>query len=360
MLGVHVFIGILKVHPISFKEFYVVPYFSKLKVFKTDHLWRPSFIFEEFEIKCCCFSPDGSFFAAFAVGDHVNIHIWNIERCTIIQTVPMQLKNALGCWWSYGLLWIWDGSDHLMKISTSSENFVESTQAKHVNIGFKPKKILTFGDVLVCTDKEKFVQVVRITKGEIQYNKRLPVHSSKVKAAAVSPDNSVILTVNKTEYTIWKWENNKNELYLKPWYTAEIPITSFIEKFVPKQVTVKDLELNCCISDSKQAVIAFCQYTKIRGIYVINVHENGDVNEILHDVSGYLLESNLIVHKSYCIGVRHMSLVARDLKSGEVCAKFEERRFAVSRITMHSNTGTLAIVESLKYRIQFLKLNVPE
>ncbi|XP_046858147.1 uncharacterized protein LOC124451531 [Xenia sp. Carnegie-2017] len=120
-----------KVHPISFKEFYVVPYFSKLKIFKTDHLWRPSFIFEKLKIKCCCFSPDGSFLAAFAVGDHVNIHIWSIERCTIIQTVPMQLKNALGCWWSDGLLWIWDGSDHLMKISTSSENFVDSIRQRN-------------------------------------------------------------------------------------------------------------------------------------------------------------------------------------------------------------------------------------
>ncbi|XP_046858509.1 uncharacterized protein LOC124451953 [Xenia sp. Carnegie-2017] len=179
-----------KVHPISFKEFYVVPYFSKLKIFKTDHLWRPSFIVEKFKIECCCFSPDGSFLAAFAVGDHVNIHIWSIERCTIIQTVPMQLKIAKGCWWSDGLLWIWDGSDHLMKISTSSENFVDSTQAKYVNIGFKPQKILTFADVLVCIDELDFVQVVKITKGGIQYNKRLPVDSSKFKAAAVSPDNS--------------------------------------------------------------------------------------------------------------------------------------------------------------------------
>ncbi|XP_046857843.1 uncharacterized protein LOC124451265, partial [Xenia sp. Carnegie-2017] len=37
-----------KVHPISFKEFYVVAYFSKLNIFKTDHLLKPSFIFEEF------------------------------------------------------------------------------------------------------------------------------------------------------------------------------------------------------------------------------------------------------------------------------------------------------------------------
>ncbi|XP_046857322.1 uncharacterized protein LOC124450723 [Xenia sp. Carnegie-2017] len=352
--------ALIKVHPISFKEFYVVPYFSKLKIFKTDHLWRPSFIFEKFIIKCCCFSPDGSFFAAFAVGDHVNIHIWSIERCTIIQTVPMQLKNALGCWWSDGLLWIWDSSNHLMKISTSSKNFVDSTQAKQVNIGFTPKKILTFGDVLVCIDEEKFVQVVRLTKGEIQYNKRLPDDSFQIKAAAVSPDNSVILTVNKTEYTLWKWGNNNNELYLQPWHTAEIHITALIEKFFPQQVTVNDLKFNCCISDSKQAVITFCKDIKSMGIYFINVHKNGDVNAILHDVSDYLLDSNPIVHKSYCIGVRHMSLVARDLKSGEVCAKFDERSYGVYHITIHSNTGTLAMVDNLNCRIRFLKLNVPE
>ncbi|XP_046845960.1 uncharacterized protein LOC124439724 [Xenia sp. Carnegie-2017] len=350
-----------KVHPISFKEFYVVPYFSKLNIFKTDHLLKSSFISEELEIKCCCFSPDGSFFAAFAVGDHVNIYIWSIERCTIIQTVPMKLKNALGCWWSDGLLWIWDGSDHLMKISASSENFVDSTQAKHVNIGFKPNKILTFGDVLVCIDEQDFVQVVRIAKGEIQYNERFPLNGFQIKAAAVSPDNSIILTVNKTEYTLWKWGNNNNVLYLKPWHTAEIPITAVIEKFVPQQVTVNDLEFNCCISDSKQAVITFSARFECMGIYLINFHVNGDVNAILHDVSVHLLDSNPIVHKSYCIGVlEDRSLVAVDLRSCEECAKSVQIDYLMSNITMHSNTGTLAIVDSSNCRIQFLKLNVPE
>ncbi|XP_046857708.1 uncharacterized protein LOC124451122 [Xenia sp. Carnegie-2017] len=301
--------NLTKVHPISFKEFYVVPYLTKLKIFKTDHLWRPSFVFEEFEIKCCCLSPDGSFFAAFAVGDHVNIHIWSIERCTIIQTVPMQLKKAKGCWWSDGLLWIWDGSRHLTKISTSSENFVDSTQAKHVNIGFRARKILTFGDVLVCKNRKGFVRVVRITKGEIQYNKRLPVDRSKFKAAAI---------------------------------------------------TVNDLEFNCCISDSKQAAIAFSEGFECVGIYVINVQENGNVNEILHNVSLGFLKSNLVVHKSYCIGVFDWPLGAVDLKSGKTCAEFDNEHYSTFMITMHPNTGTLALVDKSFCRIEFLKLNVPE
>ncbi|XP_046862696.1 uncharacterized protein LOC124456251 [Xenia sp. Carnegie-2017] len=238
----------------------------------------------------------------------------------------MQLQYALGCWWSDGLLWIWNSSYRFTKISTSSENFVDSTQAKQVDIGFELKEVLLFGDVLVCTDKEKFFQVVRINKGEIQYNKRLPVDSLKLKAAAVSPDNSVILTVNKTEYTLWKWENSNSELYLKPWHTAEIPIAAVIEKFVEEQITGNDLKFNCCISDSKQAVITICKGYRIMGIYVINVHENGDVNEILHDAGKQYLFSHLLVYKSYCIGVsRHESLVAVDLKSGEICAKFDEK-----------------------------------
>ncbi|XP_046857320.1 uncharacterized protein LOC124450722 isoform X2 [Xenia sp. Carnegie-2017] len=355
-----------KINPILFKKFYVVPYLSKLKIFKTDHLWRPSFIFEKFEIKCCCFSPDGSFFAAFVAGDHVNIHIWSIERCTIIQTVPMQLKNALGCWWSDGLLWIWDGSDHLMKISTSSENFVDSTQAKHVTIGFKPKKILTFADVLVCIDELDFVQVVRITKGEIQYNERLPVDSFQIKAAAVSLDNSVILTVNKTEYTLWKWENNNNELYLKPWHTAKLLKTCFIEKFVQEQRTVTSLKVSCCMSDSNQAVIAFFfqKGTCIleSGLYVINVHKNNYVSmtwlNILDVIDGFLLLSTFL-HKSYYIGKYRNLLVAVDLKSGKICAK-SCALGSIFNITMHSNTGTLALVTKGGYGIKFLKLNVPE
>ncbi|XP_046857557.1 uncharacterized protein LOC124450950 [Xenia sp. Carnegie-2017] len=352
-----------KVHPISFKEFYVVPYFSKLKIFKTDHLWRPSFIFEKFEIKCCCFSPDGSFFAAFAVGDHVNIHIWSIERCTIIQTVPMQLKNALGCWWSDGLLWIWDGSDHLTKISTSSENFVDSTHTKQLNIGFEPEEILSFGDVLVCINKEKFVQVVRMTKGEIQYNKRLPVDSFQIKAAAVSPDNSVILTSNKTEYTLWKWGNNNNELFLKPWHTAELPKTSFIEKFVQKERTLTRLKVRCFLSDSNQAVIAFSFqdgfHDRRTGIYVINVHKNNDVSTIWHSIDEFLWSSR-IVHKSYFIGQSFGTLYVVDLNSGEICTKFDEKDRLKSIITIHSNTGNLALVTYDGCGIKFLKLIVPK
>ncbi|XP_046857471.1 uncharacterized protein LOC124450856 [Xenia sp. Carnegie-2017] len=349
-----------KVYPISFKELYVVPYFSKLKIFKTDHLWRPSFIFEKFEIKCCCFSPDGSFFAAFAVGDHVNIHIWSIERCTIIQTVPMQLKNALGCWWSVGLLWIWDGSDHLTKISTSSKNFVDSTQAKQVNIGFKLKEILTFGDVLVCIDKLDFVKVVRITKGEIQYNKRLPVDSFQIKAAAVSPDNSVILTVNFTEYTLWKWRNNKNKLYLKTWYTAEIPKTAVIKEFVQEQITVNDLEFNCCICDSKQAVVTVKILDRFLSFFIINMNENDDVNVTLCKVKDLLYGEDVIVHKSYCIGKSFSDeLAAVDLKSGEICAEFYGLNSEFN-ISMHSNTDTLAVVTNVGCGIKFFKLNVPE
>ncbi|XP_046857763.1 uncharacterized protein LOC124451181 [Xenia sp. Carnegie-2017] len=111
---------------------------------------------------------------------------------------------------------------------------INSTKAKHVNIGFKPKEILTFGDVLVCKvlmhfwPYKDFVQVVRITK----------------------------------EYTLLNWGNTNNELYLKPWHTAEIPKLAVIEKFVREQITVNDLEFNCCISDSKQAVMAFCEGIK--------------------------------------------------------------------------------------------------
>ncbi|XP_046857842.1 uncharacterized protein LOC124451264 [Xenia sp. Carnegie-2017] len=271
-----------KVHPISFKEFYVVPYLSKLKIFKTGHLWRPSFIFEKFEIHCCCFSPDGSFFAAFAVGDHVNLHIWSIERCTIIQTVPMPLKDAFGCWWSDGLLWVWDGSDHLTKISTSSEKFVHSTQAKQVNIGFKPLRFLAYGDVLVCIDKE--------------------------------------------------------------------------------ERTINDVRFNCYFtSDSKKLVILICgDYFEKMGIYVINLHEKGDVNAILHIVNKDFDIFEQFVHKSYCIGQSSdCSLMAVDLKSGEICAEFLGSEFLFLR-TMHNNTGTLALGTNERYGITFFKLNVPE
>ena len=123
-----------------------------------------------------------------------------------------------------------------------------------------------------------------------------------------------------------------------------------------------DLELNCCISNSNQAFIAFYFEDSPQdcnsGIYVINGHKNNDVSVIFHSIKRFLL-SKTIVHKSYLIGASLGTLVAVDVNSGKRCAEFYSLG-SVFNITTHYNTGTVALVTDGGWGIKFLKLNVPE
>ncbi|XP_046848329.1 uncharacterized protein LOC124441898 [Xenia sp. Carnegie-2017] len=344
---------------------------SRFDIFSLDfwrhllskHLWRrPERNPKRFPFKsCCCFSPDGSLLVAFVRSGPVKIVLWHIERSSIVQNISTKMKNALGCWWSNGLLWMWDGSEYFWKISMSSNCFGDK-KVKHVYIGFKPKEFLTFGDVLVCIDQENVVQVVRIANGEIRYNKCLPIDSFDCKVA-VSPDNSVILSVNKTKFTIWKWRNTDDELYLEAWHTAEIP--EIPENSYPK-VSVEDFRYNCNFTnDSKQAVL-FLSYETIRNaVCLIDVHSTGNVSAVLSYL-GDSISDVLFVYKSYCIGKNDYGFItALDLKSGEKCAWIEihEDRNVPPVIYMHSETGTVAVISGGEFnerKIQFFKVNVPE
>ncbi|XP_046849609.1 uncharacterized protein LOC124443124 [Xenia sp. Carnegie-2017] len=347
-----------------FEDFFSANTSSRFDILSLDfwrHLWKPPERHLIFFKSCCCFSPDGSLLAAFVCSDPVKIVLWHVERCTIVQDISTKMKNALGCWWANGLLWMWDGSDYLWKISMSSNCFAD-TEVKYVYIGFKVKTILTFGDVLVCIDQENVVRVVRITNGEIQYNKCLPIDSFDCKVA-VSPDNSTILSVNKTKFTIWKWRNTEDELYLEAWHTAEvpeIPVKTYLK------VSVEDFLYNCNFTnDSKQAVLFLSPKATYHAFCLIDVHSTGNVSAVL-SFKGDCLNDVFFVYKSYYIGINTFCcLTALDLKTGKQCAeiKIHEDRNVPPVIYIHSETGTVAVISDREFnerKIHFFKVNVPE
>ncbi|XP_046858506.1 uncharacterized protein LOC124451950 [Xenia sp. Carnegie-2017] len=92
----------------------------------------------------------------------------------------------------------------------------------------------------------------------------------------------------------------------------------------------------------------------------------GFSDDIKFEVRSKIIEplSQILPAYDDYLTVYHKSLIdwlkSDDLKSGKVCAKFREGDYFMPNITMHSNTGTLALVDNIDCRIQFLKLNVPE
>lgn len=122
----------------------------------------------------------------------------------------------------------------------------------------------------------------------------------------------------------------------------------------------KYFHFNCCFtSDSKQAVIFFV-LQKEHGFCFIDVDKKGEVNAMLRCNAKISIDDRIFLYKSYCIGRSWNSVIAVDLKSGKKCAESNGREILMPNITMHSNTGTLAVVTNGGCRIIFLKLNVPE
>ncbi|XP_046850511.1 uncharacterized protein LOC124443991 [Xenia sp. Carnegie-2017] len=356
------------VAPITMNVFYVVPYISELSVFKIDsYSEKHSLRCRDHQIKCCCFSPNGSFLATCSYYAPVYIDIWAIQHCTIVQTVQMQLDDALGCWWSNGLLWIWDGSDHLAKILTSSDSFVESAGLEMINIGFKPKNILTFGDVLVCIDLENVVRVVRIINGEIQYNERLPIDNSKFKAA-VSPDNSVILTVcrkKSIQISVWKWQNCESTV-LKNVHINEI--------LAPRQTDITRFNV-CLTSDGKKVVLVLVFFeisdshraTAFFRNFLIDVHSNGDPKPFSDRI--VFNTEILLASESYCVGKNIIDgLVAVHFENGQECnmkihyVPWKSRNVGDDNIpiaSMHPGTDTVVSISNKRRKIRFLKVHFP-
>ena len=372
--------------PVKVKKLYVVPVFAKLKIFSTGHYpsisIQPSFVSKPYVITSCCFSPDGSFLATCANDDPLSVVIWDTMICTIVDVLQLQLNSAGACWWSDGLLWIYDACASLVKIPISNNGTLDSSGAQKVEIDWKPRKFLTFSDVLIFIDQEDSVNVARIVNGELQYVEKIPVDDSSI-CAAVSPSNSVILTANFKTFHVWK-ENQAFRPHWRVSNTGELPDFSRYDipgKPFDSTVFIENNRSNCCITtDGTRGVLSlsFNEMMKrdpafflnhsvfVRKHHIVVVVEL-ESSTVLKVFRGYMRLSDMGVFyagNSYYISFNEVSgnFVAKSLKNGKVVAdwqKLPEHGFLYKSIVVHSKNDLVAVI-TCPCGIQFLKIVVPE
>ena len=340
-----------RVVPVKVQNLYVVPVFAKLNILsagpQTSKSIQPSFVLEPCVITSCCFSPDGSFLATCANGDPLSVVIWDTMICTIVDVLQLPLKSISACWWSDGLLWMYDGSVSLFKITISNTGTLAS-DAQEIQIDWKPSKLLTFSNVLIFIDQKNSVNVARIVKGKLQYIEKFSVDNSSI-SAAVAPSNSVILTVTFNTFSVWK----ENQSSCPHWVVLNI-------KELPDCLR-ENADLKCCITtDGSRGVLASFP---VRYIVVVEL-ESSKMLQVIRSSTTLVDIASFYVGNSYCIGVNRIggSLVAETLSNGKVVAEWSKLRefdLSFSWIVAHSKNNLVAIISS-QCSVQFLKIVVPE
>ena len=348
-----------RVVPVKVQKLYVVPFFSELNIFSVEYQTesvQPSSAPEPYVIKSCCFSPDGSFLATCANGDRLSVAIWDTKICTIVDVLQLELNGAGACWWTDGLLWIFDDGASLFKIPISKEGNLASTSAKEVKIEPKPAKLLTFSDILIYIDQKSSVNIARIVNGYLQYVEKFSADTRL--CAAVSPCSSVILTATCQTFCVWK----ENLASSPPWIvsnTGGLPDLSCKKDSSPWHL--KDTSVKCCITtDGTRGVLVLFP---ARYIVVVELETSRILQLITRSVPLEDIDS-FYAGNSYCIGFNQNgdSLVAETLTNGEIVAEWNKLRsfdIRFSRIVAHSGNDLVAIVSS-QCSVQFLRLVVPE
>lgn len=355
-----------RVVPVKVQKLYVVPVFSKLKVFssgnQTSKSIQPSFAPEPCAITSCCFSPDGSFLATCANGDPLSVMIWDTKLCTIVDVLRLRLKNASACWWSDGLLWIYDDSASLFKIPISNKGTLAS-DAQEVQIGCKPTKLLTFSNVLIFIDQENSVNVARIVNGKLRYMEEFPVDNSSISAAVV-PSIGVILTASFNTFCVWK-ENQVSPPHWTVSSSGLLPDRLRTQDNVggdSSRVVTENVAWKCCITtDGRRGVLT--SFPKCYRIVVVEL-ESSKILQVIRSSTILVDIDSFYAGNSYCIGVCEIggSLVAETLTDGKIVAEWDKLRefdFSFSWIVAHSKNDLVAIISS-QCSVQFLKIVVPE
>ena len=341
-----------RVVPVKVQNLYVVPVFAKLNISsagpQTSKSIQPSFVPEPCVITSCCFSTDGFFLATCANGDPLSVMIWDTKLCTIVDALQLQLKSTSACWWSDGLLWMYDGSVSLFKITISNTGTLAS-DAQEIQIDWKPSKLLTFSNVLIFIDQKNSVHIARIVKGKLQYVEKFPVDNSSIRAAAVAPSNSVILTVTFNTFSVWK----ENQSSCPHWVALNI-------KELPDCLR-ENADLKCCITTdgSRGVLVSF----PVRYI-VVGELESSAMLQVIRSSTTLVDIASFYVGNSYCIGVNQIggSLVAETLSNGKIVAEWSKLRefdLSFSWIVAHSKNNLVAVISS-QCSVQFLKIVVPE
>ena len=360
-----------RVVPIQVRGLYIVPYFAHLNVFRLgENPLAASFVSQPYVIKCCCFSPDGSFLATCANGDSLFILIWDTKLCTIVQKLSFSRIYAHGCWWSENLFWIYDGSD-LVKIPTCNKKQpLLELRPQRVPINWNPAEVLIFSDVLIFVDQENSASVARIVDGELQYVEKLPVNESCV-SAAISLCNKVIFMASLTTFYVLKEDQTTSPLHWLVSNSGELSDFSFMKDSEGQPLVIKDLVCKCCITtDGNTGVLACCfcemqkQYGRISGSYIILVDFNTKVTKVIRSSVLFGKTGTLYAASTYCINFDTWggNVVVQKLENGKVVAEWiahDQFKF-LPLLVAHPGNGLVVIVSSFCSRVQFFKIVVPE
>ena len=359
--------------PVKVKKLYVVPVFAKLKIFSAGHYpstsIQPSFVSKPYVITSCCFSPDGSFLATCANGDPLSVVIWDTMISTIVDVLQLQLKSVGACWWSDGLLWIYDACASLLKIPISNNGTLDSSGAQKVEIDWKPRKFLTFSDVLIFIDQENSVNVARIVNGELQYVEKIPVDDSSI-CAAVSPSNSVILTTNFKTFHVWK-EYQVSRPHWRVSNAGKLP--DFSRHNIPGKPFDSTVfnRSNCWITtDGTRGVLSLyfkesdllfgqkhCIVVELESSTILKVFNLKSCVDFFDMYVSFAGNSYFI-----CFSEANGTFVVKSLKNGKVVADWRKLPNLAAwnkYILVHSKNDLVAVITS-PCGIQFLKIVVPE
>ena len=354
-----------RVGPVKVQKLYVVPFFNKLDIFNfVDQPLlpiQPLPLQERYSISCCCFSPDGCFLATCANGNPLSVLIWDTKLCTVVQFFRFPLMLAKGCWWAEGLFLISD--DELVKIPIRNGQTLDPSGAQRVLINWIALKMFTFSDVLIFLGKDLSTNVARIKTCELQYVEKLPVNNdaySFTQCAAVSPCNSVILTVNWTTFHVWKEDQSSQPLHWKASSTGNLfDALGINECKEDKTQLLFEGYCKCAItSDSSRGVLAVCLSSR----YYILVDLNSKTTTWIRSTRNATMDM-FSVGNSYCITVfkGDGDLVVEELTNGKVVAKWKKCiKFDFSPIVALSKNNLVAVISAQGTSVQFLKIIVPE
>ena len=361
------FLKATRVAPVKVQELYVVPFFNKLNIFNI--IDQPSLSIqslpfpESYVISCCCFSPDGFFLATCANHDPLSILIWDTKLCTIVHVlrVSLVLECAEGCWWSKGLLWVYNGG--LVKIPISNERTLELARPQRVQISWKATKMLTFSDVLIFLDQNNSVNVARIRAGELQSVEKLPVDNAMIQCAAVSPCYSVILTASSTTFYVLKGQSPQplHWMALNTGKYSDVLDTNDCGSGNGQLLVPEKVGCNCAITmDGKKGVLTLSFDSKC---YLILVDLNSRATTCIRSSAEIATMDFFFVGNLYCIAVNNLggAVVVEELSGGKVVTEWRKSiNFDFSPIVALSKNDLVAIVSANGPRVQFLKIIVPD
>ena len=366
------YLNLTAVAPIQVRGLYIVPYFAQLNVFSVVE--KPSivsFVSEPYEVKCCCFSPDGSFLAACANKDPFCILVWDTKLCTMVQFLRFPwISEAGGCWWSRSLLWIYDGG--LVKIPTHSGSPLNPSGARRVEINWNPTYVLTFSDVLIFVDQVYSVKVARIMDGELQYVERFPVGNPLV-SAAVSPCNSVIFMASKTSLYVWEEDKTcKSSLHWLCSCTGQF-LDFFSMKYGKDWAIYMEIRYcKCCItSDGSTGVFALLCTTTDENFslevesWIILVDVKSKIPKFVRCSLGFSDKDTLYAGNSYLFGrIDNLegTIAVENLTDGKTVAVWglKSHQYGLRPIVAHSRNDLVAIISASRACIKFFKISVPE